>query len=89
MPKLEHLFPLFNEVSEEEQIQIIRNYRLKRNVDIDSFINSQKSKPNKMTFTDEEKVIMKLLGISPKTLGVLKSMEEPEEEEDDEEVSDE
>lgn len=84
MAKLEQLLPLFSKMTEAEQEQFVRQYRNKRLLDIDTYVAAEsKSRKSAPKFTEEEKALMKMLGITPKALAAMKTIEEPEEDDDE------
>jgi hypothetical protein len=70
--KLYELFPNFIKLSYSERVKFLRSYRAKRALELENNIkNKRKSKPS---LTQEEKDLMKSLGIKQKDLALLKEI---------------
>lgn len=68
--KLYQLFPNFIKLSSLGRIKFIRSYRAKRASELEA--NIKKKAGSRITLTEEEKRLMKSLGISQKALKALK-----------------
>jgi hypothetical protein len=74
--RLEGLYPNFGRSSPEMQVNMLATYRLKRMEDLAKTPTSKKRSPASQTtpvLTEEEKVIMKLLGLKQKDITALRS----------------
>jgi hypothetical protein len=76
--RLENLYKNFATSSIEEQMLFIRDYRLRRSIDLDkpSTYKSKSVKTSKIDvsgLTEEEKKIMKLLGLKQKDIVALRA----------------
>jgi len=75
--RLENLYLNFGTSSSEAQAEYITAYRLRRAQDLEKIPTSKKkgvtAKP-RLELTDEEKAIMKLLGIKQKDIFALRSI---------------
>lgn len=69
--KLYELFPNFTKLSEFERIEFIRSYRAKRALELEENIRSKKGK-GRISLSEEEKQLIKALGISQRDLMALK-----------------
>lgn len=69
--KLYFLFPNFIKLSFFERMEFIRSYRRKRALELEENIKN-KRKSNKISLSDEEKTLIKALGITQKDLRALK-----------------
>jgi ornithine cyclodeaminase/alanine dehydrogenase-like protein (mu-crystallin family) len=85
--KLEQLYPDFMSMSEVEQTEFIRAYRNKRITDLQEVTNYT-AKKNTARLTDDEKALLKSLGISAKDLIALKSLTGGDQEDEEEEDTD-
>jgi hypothetical protein len=86
--RLENLYSNFGLMSPEDQLNFIINYRLRREEDLSTTSISYKAaripaSKNTITLTEEEKALMKLLGLKKKDIASLKalSIEETDENE--------
>jgi hypothetical protein len=84
--RLENLYENFGLASPETQAAYIASYRLRRAIDLSTTPPTRKSSPAKdskfeLSLTDEEKALIKILGLKPKDLLALR-MEVVEEETD-------
>lgn len=70
MALLRELFYVFGEISEAEQRKKLEEYRSKRNEDLSDIPMETVKKVNSLT--DEERNIMKMLGITARDLKILK-----------------
>ena len=68
--KLYQLFPNFTKLSSLERVKFIRSYRAKRALELEE--NIKKKKGTRVALTEEEKLLMKSLGVSQKALMTLK-----------------
>jgi hypothetical protein len=87
--RLENLYLNFGTGSSEEQAKYISEYRLRRAQDLERVPTSKKksvSTKSKLELTEEEKVIMKMLGLKQKDILALRSMTVEAEEETVEET---
>lgn len=89
MAKLEDLFQDFMSLSEEEQTLFIRRYRDKRAKDLLE-ITTYTIRKNTTKLSDEEKSLLKSLGIKASDLNALKGLigGDQDTDEDDEEETD-
>lgn len=74
--RLEDLYNNFGRSSPEEQLAYIVEYRLRRAKDLETIPKSKPSTTSKKIsyeLTDEEKALMKLLGIKKRDLEALRS----------------
>lgn len=69
--KLYELFPNFIKLSSLERVKFLRSYRAKRALELENNIKS-KRKSSKISLSDEEKALIKMLGITQKDLKALK-----------------
>jgi hypothetical protein len=69
--KLYELFPNFTKLSYSERVEFLRSYRAKRAMELEENIKSKRGS-SKVTLSDEEKALIKLLGITQKDLKALK-----------------
>lgn len=82
--RLENLYKNFGESSPEEQAEYIASYRLRRAEDLDKIPSSRKKSPTVKTskidisLSDEEKAIMKMLGLKQKDIIALRATVEDE-----------
>lgn len=79
--KLSQMFSNFNLMSDNQQEQFVREYRTKREKELNTIVLISKVSSSS-TFTKEEKELIKKLGISMKD---LISMRVDEQDDDDEE----
>ena len=88
--KLEQLYQDYNELSSEEKLYFISQYRQRRSEDLSKEVVGKKGKKsNTVKLTTAEKLLLKTLGITQKDLKALKAMQEslPEPEESEEDVA--
>jgi hypothetical protein len=71
--KLYELFPNFLKLSFSERTKFIRTYRAKRALELEEGIKNKK-KSSKVVLTEEEKALIKSLGITQKDLKALKEI---------------
>ena len=80
--RLENLYENFGLASPEMQAKYITEYRLRRSEDLAKPSTYPKSKPKsskpKLVLTEEEKSLMKLLGLKKKDMVALRSIAEEE-----------
>lgn len=69
--KLYKLFPDFTKLSYSERVEFLRSYRAKRALELEENIKNKK-KSSKILLSDEEKALIKVLGITQKDLKALK-----------------
>lgn len=69
--KLYKLFPDFTKLSYSERVEFLRSYRAKRALELEENIKNKK-KSSKILLSDEEKALIKMLGITQKDLKALK-----------------
>ncbi len=69
--KLYNLFPDFTKLSYIERVEFLRSYRAKRALELEQYIESKKGK-GRISLSDEEKALIKALGITQKDLKMLK-----------------
>lgn len=69
--KLYELFPNFTKLSSSERVEFIRTYRAKRALELEENIKNKK-KGSRIVLTEEEKALIKTLGITQKDLKALK-----------------
>lgn len=81
--KLEELYPNYNEMTQEERFAFVAGYRFKRASDLSRTEEPSAKKQGLLVLTEEEKVLMKLLGIKQKDIKALRALqgEEPPSEE--------
>jgi hypothetical protein len=78
--KLEELYPNYNEMSQEERLAFVAGYRFKRASDLSHTEEPSAKKQGLLVLTEEEKVLMKLLGIKQKDIKALRALkDEPSE----------
>jgi hypothetical protein len=70
--KLYELFPNFIKLSYSERVEFIRSYRARRALELEKNIRHKKQKSSKIALSDEDKALMKALGITQKDLKALK-----------------
>ncbi len=75
--KLYSLFSNFTELSYSERVDFIRSYRAKRALELEKNIEDKKGK-GRILLSDEEKALIKALGITQKDLKALKGSMENE-----------
>ncbi|MFA5152793.1 MAG: hypothetical protein WC554_09555 [Clostridia bacterium] len=88
--RLENLYPNFGKVCAEEQAAYIASYRLRRAQDLASEVKEKKSravKKSKIDLSEEEKVMMKLLGLKQKDIVALRALEPDQEQETTDDTS--
>lgn len=79
--KLHQLYPNFSHMTDDAQLHHVRQYRATRNSDFVQHMESYdlrkaaSKRPAAITLTDEEKILIKKLGISRAQLIALKSQE--------------
>lgn len=85
--RLENLYENFGNASPEEQAQYISEYRLRRAEDLSNTPSYPKTTTkttnttkSKIQLTDEEQVLMKLLGVKKKDMIALRALSSDEEE---------
>lgn len=74
--RLENLYLNFGTSSPEEQAKYISEYRLRRAQDLEKVPTSKKRSQSvkpKLELTEEEKVVMKMLGLKQKDILALRS----------------
>ena len=83
--RLENLYPNFGQIPPEEQLAYISLYRFKRAEDMSKPATYKRKKvvKTKVEFSEEDKALMKLLGLKPKDLLALKESVEEEEQEEE------
>jgi hypothetical protein len=86
--RLENLFKNFSTSSTAEQLEFLVSYRLRRAEDMEKPSTFRKKKaPStasaKPTLTEEEKLLMKLLGLKPKDLIALRGAANQDSDEED------
>lgn len=90
--RLETLYLNFGTASPEDQAKYISEYRLRRMQDLEktppSKKRSQSAKTTKLELTDEEKIVMKMLGLKQKDILALRATAIEVEEEEVEETGD-
>jgi uncharacterized protein YeeX (DUF496 family) len=69
--KLYQLFPDFTKLSYSERVEFIRSYRAKRALELEEHIQN-KGKKGRILLSDEEKALIKALGITQRDLKALK-----------------
>lgn len=89
--RLENLYSNFGLMSVDEQQKFISDYRFKRQMELDSTKQATKVKSSvkgsKIELSDEEKALMKLLGIKVKDIETLRgAMKSEEVSSDDEKI---
>lgn len=83
--RLENLYPNFGTASPEDQAAYISVYRLRRAEDLaklSTYKKRQSSISSKPELTEEEKVVMRMLGLKQKDILALRASLEVEEESD-------
>ena len=75
--KLYKLFPDFTKLSDSEKVNFLRSYRAKRAMELEKHMESKKGK-GRILLSDEEKALIKALGITQKDLKALKGSIENE-----------
>ena len=84
--RLENLYPNFAKICAEEQAAYIASYRLKRAQDLVIEPKQKKvrsGKGSKIELSDEEKALMKLLGLKQKDVLALRAIEPDTEEQEE------
>lgn len=90
--RLENLYPNFGLMPVEKQVEFVSAYRFKRQMELDSAKSVGKAKiqsvkRSKIELSDEEKALMKLLGIKAKDIETLRgAMKSEEVSSDDEKI---
>ena len=69
--KLYELFPDFTKLSYPGRVEFLRSYRAKRAMELEESIKKKKGS-SRISLSDEEKALIKALGITQKDLKVLK-----------------
>jgi hypothetical protein len=83
--KLEELYPNYNEMTQEERFAFVAGYRFKRASDLSHTEEPSAKKQGLLVLSEEEKVLMKLLGIKQKDIKALRALkDEPPEVEGEE-----
>ena len=84
--QLKDLYKNFGTSTPEEQAEFISQYRLKRASELESISTVQKRKPTtrtsakaKLTLSEEEKLLMKMLGLKQKDILAARSKKSEEE----------
>ena len=74
--QLQNLYQNFNTASEEEQLAILIAYRTRRAIDLETELPEKKSSTSssKIPLTEEEKAIMKVLGLKQKDIIALREL---------------
>ena len=72
--KLENLYPDFMSLDEPAQLFFIQEYRKRRALDLSSSVTKTKATTSNFDITDEEKVMMKLLGLKMKDIQALRAI---------------
>ncbi len=75
--KLYNLFPNFTKLSYSERVEFLRSYRTKRAKELEENIKNKKGS-SRVSLSDEEKALIKALGITQKDLKALKGSIENE-----------
>ncbi len=75
--KLYNLFPNFTKLSYSERVEFLRSYRAKRAKELEENIRNKKGS-SRIPLSDEEKALIKALGITQKDLKALKGSIENE-----------
>jgi hypothetical protein len=75
--KLYKLFPDFTKLSYSERVNFLRSYRDKRALELGKHMENKKGK-GRILLSDEEKALIKALGITQKDLKALKGSIENE-----------
>jgi len=75
--KLYNLFPNFTKLSYLERVEFLRSYRTKRARELEENIKNKKGS-SRIALSDEEKALIKALGITQKDLKALKGSIENE-----------
>lgn len=84
--RLENLYPNFGRSSPEDQLRMIAEYRLRRAKDLETIPSTKKTpiEKQRVTLSEDEKAIMKSLGLKQKDILALRnSIEVVEEEKSD------
>lgn len=95
MAKLSQLIPQYHTLSHEQRVQLVRDYRARRDADIQAFLLTKQPKSrsprkaNAQILSEDDKLLCKVLGLSPKQLLMLKTIEPKQVEEEAEEDEDE
>ena len=74
--QLKDLFENFGKASSEQQLAYIISYRIKRSQDLEKILSvkkKQSAKTSKIDLSEEEKALMKLLGIKQKDIIALRN----------------
>ncbi len=74
--KLYNLFSNFTKLSYSERVEFLRSYRTKRALELEENIRNKKG--SRVSLSDEEKALIKALGITQKDLKALKGSIENE-----------
>jgi hypothetical protein len=74
--QLQNLYQNFNTASDEEQLAMLIAYRTRRAVDLETELPKKKSSTasSKIPLTEEEKAIMKVLGLKQKDIIALREL---------------
>ena len=75
--KLYKLFPNFTELFYSERVKFLRSYRTKRALELEENIKNKKES-SRVSLSDEEKALIKALGITQRDLKALKGSIENE-----------
>jgi hypothetical protein len=79
--KLSQMYLDFNQMDEPAQVFFIQEYRKKRQYDLSHVVTKTKTS-SKLELTEDEKVMVKLLGLKPKDIMALRALGPLEEEEE-------
>lgn len=74
--KLEELYKDYNDLNQDERLAFIASYRFKRAVDLTHTEEPSAKKQGLLVLTEEEKVMMKLLGLKQKDLKALRALKD-------------
>jgi hypothetical protein len=80
--KLDQMYLNFTQVEEPAQVLFIEEYRKKRFLDLSQIVTKTKTSTSKIDITEDEKVMMKLLGLKMKDIVALRAIGPLEEEEE-------
>lgn len=73
--RLEDLYKDYDSLSQDERLSFVANYRQQRSCDIQKTETKSKVRTPAVILTEEEKVLMKLLGIKMKDIQALKAIQ--------------
>jgi hypothetical protein len=74
--KLEELYQNYNDLNQDDRLAFIASYRHKRAVDLTHTETPTAKKQGLLVLSEEEKVLMKLLGIKQKDIKAFRALKD-------------